>query len=471
MSLTTELVELARSTGAAAAGVTGVERFDEALTQLNRSIRDGTSGPLGFTYEDPHTATDIRSSLPWARSLFVFAVPYIGDAYKPPRTGPIVGRFATKDFYEPVRRVAEAVSAHLENRGSKTETLIDDNRLVDRSVAIRAGVGWLGKSTMVLTPGAGPWILLGSVATDRWLDRTSPMTRDCGTCTACIPACPTGALSGGALDARRCLSTWLQTPGSIPHWIRPVLGRRIYGCDDCLTSCPPGHPAMRRAEEVSSEDSFARMLSLSDDDLVDNHSWWFIPRRDGRFIRRNLLVAAGNSGEPEDFAAVTDHLYHRSSMIRGHAAWASARAGGGKAAASIRRALEAERTPEGREEMLLALVMLEQPGFYAELMADDERVTTDDRYQALGVVGLSLDDDQIPQSGLRRLLVDREAPSHQEGDGIEELVRVNDRERVLERRRRQARLAAEDVIPRQDLRAGFEGTSSSWRGSDRPWTR
>lgn len=121
--------------------------------------------------------------------------------------------------------------------------------------------------------------------------------------------------------------------------------------------------------------------------------------------------------------------------------------------------------------MLLALVMLEQPGFYAELMADDERVTTDDRYQALGVVGLSLDDDQIPQSGLRRLLVDREAPSHQEGDGIEELVRVNDRERVLERRRRQARLAAEDVIPRQDLRAGFEGTSSSWRGSDRPWTR
>ena len=128
--------------------------------------------------------------------------------------------------------------------GHRAAVLCDDSRLVDRAAAVRAGVGWWGKSTMVLAPGHGPWLLLGSVVTDASLPPDTPMARDCGTCAACLPACPTGALvAPGVLDARRCLAALAQSPGAIPREFRRAMGDRLYGCDDCLEACPPGQRA------------------------------------------------------------------------------------------------------------------------------------------------------------------------------------------------------------------------------------
>ncbi len=439
LSLTRELMDVARSAGADSVGITHAGAFDRGRVNFEEAYGKCWAGPLGFTYDDPALATDIRTSFPWARSLVVFGVSYVGRARSPGKAGPIIGRFATADFYDAVGRVATAVSARLTDLGKRAATLIDDNRLADRSAAIRAGVGWAGRSTMVLAPGVGPWMLLGSVATDAVLDPTTEMRRDCGTCTACIPACPTGAIQDGFLDARRCLSTWLQTPGSIPHWVRPILGRRIYGCDDCLTSCPPGHPALRSAVTEPLLESFSSLLARDDECLVNRFSWWFVPRRDGRYIRRNLLVAAGNSTDPDVVPALEEHLQSPSSMIRGHAAWAIARRGTDGANRSIRVALEAERAPEGREEMLLALTMLEQPDLYTELMAADELVTTDSRYAGLALIGVDIDSHVIPSARLKILPIRRgsspEAALHQ----LAGMVGVSDRERHVERLRRDAR--------------------------------
>ena len=447
MSLTRELLDLARATGANSVGVTDVRPFEEGRQRLEVAKSRGLAGPLGFTYDDPSTATDIRASLPWARSLIVFGISYIGRAAPPGPTGPIIGRFATKDFYKSVDRVASTVSARLHELGMRAETLIDDNRLADRSAAIRAGVGWGGRSSMVLAPGVGPWMLLGSVATDASLEPTSEMRRDCGTCTACIPACPTGAIQDGVLDARRCLSTWLQTPGSIPHWIRPILGRRIYGCDDCLTSCPPGHPAMRSAAVDPMGESFTALLSLDDEELLNRFSWWFVPRRDGRYIRRNLVIAAGNSGEPEMSSVLETQLHSPSSMIRGHAAWAVARLGDGDAREVIRSALDTETAPEGREEMLLALLMLEQPDRYAELLKADEMVSTEHGYAGLALIGVDLDLGVTPREKLAIVPVLDGAPPVADAKDLAVMVRVNDRERQLERLRSSARaeLAGSDA--------------------------
>lgn len=434
--LTDAIESAARRAGADAVGVTGVEPFAGALATLRHSATTGLSGPLGFTYNDPETATDLKKSFPWARSLVVFGVSYLkGGPASPAQTGPVVGRFATSDHYEPVRRVASVVSARLQQEGARAEVLIDDNRLVDRSAAVRAGVGWMGRSTMVLTPGHGPWMLLGSVVTDAPLKRSEPMRRDCGTCTACIPACPTGAIDDGTLDARRCLSTWLQTPGSIPLWVRPLLGRRIYGCDDCLTSCPPGHPAMKKAQPVAHQMSFTEMLAGDDQDLADRHHWWYVPRHDGRFIRRNLLVAAGNSGEPTVLPPIRQHLSHPSSMIRGHAAWALARALGPGSKSTLEAALESEKSPEGSDEIRLALLQTRNEEFYARLMTHDEEVTTSSELSALGVIGF----DRWSTGDEEAVVVGEDAIMDVGPDRLAGIIRVNDPDRIIEKARREAR--------------------------------
>jgi len=358
MTVTTaDLETIALENGAVALGVTAASPLPEALSVLRGHRENGMAGPLHFTYDDPETATDVTKSFPWARSIVVFLHGYIGTASPPADVGPTIARFATTDQYEPVRAIASTLSGKLAGSGARAEALIDDNRLVDRSVAARAGVGWLGKSTMLLIPGLGPWLLIGSVITDAVLEETEPMRRTCGTCVACIPACPTGAITGLGLDARRCISTWLQASGPIPHWIRPLVERRIYGCDDCLTSCPPGNRALGAAGAPPQPHSFAELLALGDEDLIERFGWFYVPHRDPRFLRRNLLVAAGNSEEADAVGPILDHFTHRSSLVRGHAYWALARSLGRQAWTPLRRRHAFETVPDAVAELDAAMLM------------------------------------------------------------------------------------------------------------------
>ncbi|MGH8945845.1 MAG: epoxyqueuosine reductase [Acidimicrobiia bacterium] len=372
--LTEEIESLAQVSGADVVAVCDADPFPEARATLVEHKETGISGPLRFTFDHPDEATDIRTSFPWATSLVVLGHDYLDEATVPAATGALVGRFATSDHYRPLRAIAEGVASALRAQGHRAAVLIDDNRLADRLPAIRSGLGWQGRSTMVLAPGHGPWLLLGTVVTDASLTPSSPATRSCGTCTACIPACPTGAITEDGLDARRCLSTWLQTAGSMPLWIRPLVGRRIYGCDECLVACPPGFPRLRKADRPAEPLSFDALLALSDDDLVERFGHWYIPRREGRFLRRNVLVAAGNSGESEAWDPIIEHLDHISAMIRGHAAWALARSGAPDAVGTLQRHLETETVPVAREEVEIALLMRQKPGDYQQLLkADEER--------------------------------------------------------------------------------------------------
>jgi len=371
-ALTAELSAIATQHGAVGFGVAGVAPFERERSTLFSNRRSGLSGPLRFTYDDPDRATDVTQSFPWARHLVVVASGYLGSTTAPARSGPQVGRFAMSDQYEGVRRITSELASRLRREGHRAEILSDDNRLVDRAAAVRAGVGWSGKTTMTLVPGHGPWVLLGSVVTDAPLATTEPMSRSCGICIACIPACPTGAIMERGLDARRCLSTWLQTAGSIPQWIRPLLGRRIYGCDDCLTACPPGQPALSRAGGDPDPLDFGGLLAMSDEALLERFHWWYVPRRNGRYLRRNLLVAAGNSGEAPTREPIEQHMSHPSSMIRSHAAWALARSLGSRAVPTLRAALESETVPETREELALALLMVERPDTHRVVLAADE---------------------------------------------------------------------------------------------------
>ncbi|GBE25419.1 epoxyqueuosine reductase [bacterium BMS3Bbin02] len=343
---------VAMAAGAVGCGVASVEPFADALTTMQERRSSGMSGSLGFTFRDPATATDILKTFPWARRLVVVATTYLPEAGSPSGPAPGTGRvarFATHHHYERLAEVLGAIALNLRTSGHRAEAIHDDNRLVDRAAAVRAGVGWWGKNTMVLTPGHGPWILLGSVVTDADLPLDTAMSRSCGTCSACLPACPTGALvEPGVLDVRLCLAYLLQTPGAIPRELREAVGDRIYGCDDCLDVCPPGNRSLSLATADRGRVDLLAVLAASDRELESATEHWYVPKRRMDYVRRNALVALGNSGDDRHVYVVAGWLGNGSSTLRSHAAWALGQIGGDQA----RRALDAAATVESDSGVL-----------------------------------------------------------------------------------------------------------------------
>lgn len=322
MDLREDLAALGLRAGLARIGFASADPFPEVESTLNERNLNGLSGLLGFTYRQPATASDPKQSFPWAQTLVVGAYPY--RAARPHERPSGTGRVSAASRlpgYQPLREALDDLAQHLLKHGFQAEVLVDDSRLVDRAAAHRAGIGWWGKNTMIIAPGLGPWFLIGSVVTDALLDLDQRMARDCGTCSACIPACPTGALvAPGVLDARLCLAAWAQTPGVMPEEIASAMGDRIYGCDECLEACPPGS----RVESTTSRSRFPldQILYRSDETLLAWFGHWFIPDRDPDLIRRNALIAAGNTAQTELVEAVSRYTSHPNSTLRATAAWA-----------------------------------------------------------------------------------------------------------------------------------------------------
>jgi epoxyqueuosine reductase len=210
----------------------------------------------------------------------------------------------------------------------------DSAPVLEVALAAKSGLGWQGKHTLLLTRDAGSWFFLGEIYTDLPLPPTPAQTAHCGTCTACIDACPTGAIVGPwQLDARRCISyLTIELAGSIPEALRPLIGNRIYGCDDCQLACP-----WNRDAPAAREPDFSVRHGLDDAQLIALFAWTpaeFDVRTRGSAIRRigherwlrNLAVALGNAPpDPAIVAALATRADHPSPVVREHVAWALAR--------------------------------------------------------------------------------------------------------------------------------------------------
>ncbi len=337
-------------------GVCGVADFDDVRASIVERVSTGKSGGLGFTFTDPITATSIRSTFPWAQSLVVGASAYVPASGSPQRRSDSaqVARFATTNHYTRLRAGLESIAEWLRASGHRAEVLSDDSRLVDRAAAVRAGIGWWGKNTMILAPGIGPWMLLGSVVTDATLPVSVEMARDCGTCDACLPACPTGALvAPGVLDARLCLAAILQQPGVIPRWARSVIADRLYGCDDCLDVCPPGGRLLKSAP---SRHGYAIRWILEADDATLGRAFehFYLARASVDMVRRNALVVAGNSGDGRLADLVAGYTGHPDPILRLHAVWALARLDRPFVAGLINSLAQNETDPRVRDELAAA---------------------------------------------------------------------------------------------------------------------
>jgi epoxyqueuosine reductase len=321
-----ELEHLAEELGIDVIGAAPAEAYDETERHIAERRARGLFADMRFTMARPEVSCHPETLIPDARTVVSAALCYYAEE---PERAPGDGRlprYTWSDAYAELREKLDALGRRL---GGEYRVLVDENDHVDREGAVRAGVGFYGKNTMLITRKHGSWVVLGTLVTDAEIERSEPLALDCGSCRLCIDACPTGALDDpGTLDSTRCLSYWSQAPGPIPEEYRAELGAQVYGCDICQDVCPwnrgiEGRRGAHEAGEAAHVDLLAWLgeePSL-DEDLVHR---LYVPRNDPRWLQRNALVALGNTGndEPGTRAALRRHADGDDAMLAAHAGWA-----------------------------------------------------------------------------------------------------------------------------------------------------
>jgi len=336
---TADLLRLVRAAGADRVGVTSAEPLLRARAAIELRVATGLADDMQFTFRNPERSTTPTASVPGARSIIVAARSYWADgsidqlAQSDSSIGARVARYAWRDHYEPLRDALRTAAAQLKRDGYRATVFADDNSIVDREVAWRAGLGWYGKNANLLLEGLGSWFVLGCVVTTASLETTEREVPDgCGACRRCIDACPTGAIvESGVVDARRCLAWLIQKPGTFDPKFRDALGTRLYGCDDCQDVCPPsrrGAIDRTHGDERRTVDALG-LLTAPDTEVMRIVGGWYVADRNPRWVRRNALIILGNAGIRSDEVAtvLSRYLHGDDALLREHAAWAAKKLG------------------------------------------------------------------------------------------------------------------------------------------------
>ena len=250
-SLKSTLQERARALGFDACGVARAHCVDDvAALRYDQWLAQGRHGCLEWAARHRELRDDPTQLLPGAQSVVVVAMNYY-PARLQPQEAPQFAYYAYgRDYHEVVKQRLWQLAAALEQMGPcQTRCCVDSAPIRERYWAQQAGVGFIGLNNALIVPGRGSYYFLGIVLTTLWLEADEPCTLSCGECGACVAACPSGALTGdGAVDARRCLSCLtIEHRGELPHWVRGVMGNRVFGCDACQQCCPHNRHAQPTA--------------------------------------------------------------------------------------------------------------------------------------------------------------------------------------------------------------------------------
>jgi len=355
-------------------------------------------GEMNYMARDPRRRKDPRALLPEANTIMVVALNYApADAdvrrqvptQSPATTAPgnsplhgVVARYARgDDYHDLMRDKLESLAAFIReiSPDAKNKVCVDTSALLERELAQQAGAGFVGKSTILINRSLGAWFFLGELLTSLALEPDPPQKNHCGKCVRCIEVCPTQAITAPfQLDARRCISyLTIELKGAIPRELRPLIGNRIFGCDDCLEVCPWNRFAKKsresafRPREIFADETAPRfahrasttlaapdlvaLLSLDDEQFQRAFRKSPIHRIKRRGLLRNVCVALGNSGDVRAVPALRNALLDAEPLIRAHAAWALGKLGGEDARESLLHALKTENVQCVREEIDSAL--------------------------------------------------------------------------------------------------------------------
>jgi len=344
MSIKQALHARALSEGFAAMGVTRPDAVPGIAARLAEFVAAGRHGQMGWMEERMGWRGDPTALWPEARSVIMLAELYTPDedpmAAVARREAGAVSVYARgRDYHDVVKARLKRLGRWLiEEAGRQGEApeikvFVDTAPVMEKPLAAAAGLGWQGKHTNLLSRELGNWFFLGAIFTTLELAPDPPARENCGSCRACLDACPTGAFPAPfQIDARRCISyLTIEHKGPVDEGLRPLLGNRIYGCDDCLAACPWNKFAAAASEVKYA--ARADLLAPPLEDLAGLDDAGFRARFSGSPIKRigrdrflrNVLYAIGNSGQPELADAARPHLQDPDEAVRDAARWALSR--------------------------------------------------------------------------------------------------------------------------------------------------
>ncbi|QIB66075.1 tRNA epoxyqueuosine(34) reductase QueG [Kineobactrum salinum] len=342
--LRAQLQDWATELGFAQLQVSDIE-LGEHEAYLQKWLDAGYHGSMHYMTRHGHKRSRPAELVPDTCRVISLRMDYLSEDTRPleilaaPEKA-YISRYALgRDYHKLMRKRLSQLAQRLQDSAGRGQyrAFVDSAPVLERAIAERGGMGWIAKNTMLINERAGSWFFLGEIYTDLPLAADPPQqSKHCGSCTACLDICPTNAFVGPyQLDARRCISyLTIEHRGSIDPELRPLLGNRIFGCDDCQLVCP-----WNKFARSTTEDDFQPRHQLQDRDLIELFGWdeaTFLARTEGSAIRRighecwlrNIAVALGNAPTT---AAVIDALRSRvdspSALVREHVAWALQRHG------------------------------------------------------------------------------------------------------------------------------------------------
>ncbi|WP_144463052.1 tRNA epoxyqueuosine(34) reductase QueG [Siminovitchia fortis] len=360
-----EIIAYSREIGIDKIGFTSADPFIEMKNLLIRQEELGYQS--GFEHKNIEERTHPELIFDEPRSIIAIALAYPSKMNNAPRGKPGARRgiFCKAswgvDYHVLVREKLEQLAAFIDSKvcDARFKLMVDTGELVDRAVAERAGIGWSGKNCSIITPEFGSYVYLGEMITNLPFAPDEPMHDQCGECTKCLDACPTGALvQPGQLDAQSCIAFLTQTKGLLPDEFRDKIGNRLYGCDTCQAVCPKNkgvdfhlHPGMEPDPDIA-KPLLQPLLDISNREFKEKYGAVSGSWRGKKPIQRNAIIALGHF---KDQSAVSDLIKVLNEdvrpEIRGTAAWSLGKIGGEQAKEALMRAQEMEEDPVVLEEI------------------------------------------------------------------------------------------------------------------------
>ena len=342
-TLRRELDGMAAELGFTAVGVAAIT-LDEDEAHLRRWLDAGRHGDMHYMARHGLRRARPADIKPGTVRVISVRLDYWPDAAAPAEAvladaaSAYVSRYALgRDYHKIMRNALQALADRIEARIGPFgyRVFVDSGPVLEKPLARDAGLGWIGKHTNLIAREAGSWFFLGEIYTDLPLPADGAVGSHCGSCEACIPACPTGAITAPwQLDARRCISyLTIELSGSIPEEFRPLMGNRIYGCDDCQLVCPwnkfaraAAHPDLRQVRHGLDAAALTELFAWTEQEFEERMRGSAIRRIGHERWLRNIAVALGN-GPPtaEARAALEARRAHPSALVREHVGWALAR--------------------------------------------------------------------------------------------------------------------------------------------------
>ena len=346
---------------------------DAALSRVKSGQMDGLPW---FTESRVRRGSVPQELLPGARSIICLGLSYLDpeDEEKAGSGAGNVARYArVKDYHRAMKRRMKAFVRGLEEKLESpiaARWYVDDGPMLDRAAAARSGLGWFGKSTNILTPSHGSWVLLGQVITDLELEPDPPLKKTCGSCVRCIDDCPTGAIVAPfVVDNARCISyQTIENRGVIPMEMRPLIGDWVFGCDICQDVCPVNRKTespvlpIQKAAAVgpSGQLDLVELLEVTEEEFRDRFQGTSIMRAKRVGMQKNACVALGNNRDESGVPALVATLKAADTLVRGHAAWALGQIATPDAISALQQATTSEDDPYVLEEIGAALAATRQ---------------------------------------------------------------------------------------------------------------